>query len=137
MNRRLEREIIVLALYSIEIADNDVYDTIHYIFEQKKITHRVTDYIVESIKGVLNNKDKIDEIIETNLYNYKLNRLSFVDLAIIRFATYELIFCQELNYTIIINEAIELTRKYSDIGDNKACAFNNKLLDNIKNYLKL
>lgn len=87
--------------------------------------------------GVLNNKDKIDEIIEANLYNYKINRLSFVDLAIIRFATYELLFSQELSYTIIINEAIELTRKYSDIGDNKACAFNNKLLDNIKNYLKL
>lgn len=135
MNRRLEREIIVLSLYSMELSNNDMYDTVHYIFEQKKLNEQVSDYIIDSIKGVLDNKDKIDEIISQNLVNYKIERLSFLDLAIIRFATYELLYKKDLHFTIIINEAIELTKKYSDLGDKKASAFNNKLLDNIKTYL--
>jgi|SRR5690554_615058 len=134
MNRRLQREIIVLSLYSIELSNNNIYDTVHFILQQKNVASRATDFIIDCIKGVIENKEKIDEIISLNLVNYKIERLSLLDLAIIRFATYELLL-NEINYTIIINEAIELTKLYSDLGDKKAPAFNNKLLDNIKTYL--
>ncbi|HEY8364368.1 MAG TPA: transcription antitermination factor NusB [Haloplasmataceae bacterium] len=137
MNRKLEREIIVLALYSMEISDNDIYDTVHYILQHKKIEQQATDYIYDSIKGVRDNKDKIDEIISKNLENYRIERLSYIDLAIIRFATYELLFDNVTPFPIIINEAIEITKKYSDLGDHKACAFNNRLLDKIRIALDL
>ncbi len=133
MNRKLEREIIVLSLYSMELSDNDIYDTVHYVLEQKKIENQATDYIYESINGVLENKEKIDEIIKNNLENYKLDRLSYLDISIIRFACYELLKNDDkLHPAIIINEAIEITKKYSDLGDHKATAFNNKVLDNIR-----
>ncbi|NLC94629.1 MAG: hypothetical protein GX676_02930, partial [Bacilli bacterium] len=89
MKRKTEREIIVLALYSIEMSGNALEETVTYIMKQMKIKEDPTEYIFESIRGVLDNVDKIDEVISQNLENYKINRLNYVDLAIIRFATYE------------------------------------------------
>lgn len=77
---------------------------------------------------------KIDEIISLSLKNYQIGRLNKVDLAIIRYATYEMLM-SKTPYEIIINEAIVITKIYSDIK-NKEHKFNNKLLDNIKEYIK-
>ena len=88
------------------------------------------DYAVELINGVINMKDEIDEIISKNLFNYTIKRLNLVDLAIIRVATYELL-QKTLDKKVIINEAINLTKIYRNLDDDKAKAFNNKLLDNI------
>ncbi len=133
MNRKKEREIIVLSLYSLELSGNDIYETVHYVLEQNKINGKATDYIYESINGVITNSEKLDQVISNELENYHIDRLSYMDLAIIRFATYELLFKnEEIHFAVIINEAIELTRKYSDLGDNKAVAFNNSVLDKIK-----
>ena len=88
------------------------------------------DYAVELINGVINMKDEIDEIISRNLFNYTIKRLNLVDLAIIRVATYELL-QKTLDKKVIINEAINLTKVYTNLDDDKAKAFNNKLLDNI------
>jgi len=88
------------------------------------------DYAVELINGVINMKDEIDDIISRNLFNYTIKRLNLVDLAIIRVATYELL-QKTLDKKVIINEAINLTKVYTNLDDDKAKAFNNKLLDNI------
>lgn len=133
MNRKKEREIIVLSLYSMELSDNDIDETVHYVLEQNKINEDATDYIYESINGVIKYREKLDETISNELENYHIDRLSYMDLVIIRFATYELLFKNvELHFAVVINEAVELTRKYSDLGDNKAVAFNNSVLDKIK-----
>ncbi|MBP5445162.1 MAG: transcription antitermination protein NusB [Acholeplasmatales bacterium] len=88
------------------------------------------DYAVELIKGVLEKKEEIDSIISKNLFNYTINRLNLVDLAIVRVATFELLE-KKLDKKVIINEAINLTKVYTNLDDDKAKAFNNKLLDNI------
>ena len=92
--------------------------------------YEADDYAVELINGVINMKDEIDEIISKNLFNYTIKRLNLVDLAIIRVATYELM-QKTLDKKVIINEAINLTKIYTNLDDDKAKAFNNKLLDNI------
>lgn len=136
MNRKKAREIIVLTLYSMELSGNDVYDSVHYILEQNKLDEdKATDYIYNSVNGVTKNKEMIDDTIKKNLENYQLNRLSYLDLAIIRFATYELLYDKEMPAAIVINEAVDITKKYSDLGEKKASAFNNKLLDKIKNNI--
>ena len=79
--------------------------------------------------------DVIDEIIENHLTNYHLNRLNSVDRAILRLATAEMIENKNPD-NVIINEALELTREFSDSGDNKAVHFNNSVLDNIRKDLR-
>lgn len=83
---------------------------------------------------VINKYEEIDNIISLNLENYKINRLNKVDLCIIRYATYELLYT-DTPAQIIINEAINITKIYSN-AKNTEYKFNNKLLDKIKEYIK-
>ena len=73
--------------------------------------------------------EQIDELISTTLQNYSLDRLNLVDKAIIRLAVSEMIANEPKE--IVINEALEITKEYSDEGNHKATSFNNRLLDNI------
>ena len=123
LSRREQREEIIKKLYEIDI--NKEFLDVDSEYE----------YVNEAIEGVLSNLHKIDEIIINNLLNWRINRLSFVDRAIIRFAVYELYYT-DTAFEIVINEALNLTRKYSDEGDSKQVGFTNKVLDNIKLYLK-
>ena len=90
---------------------------------------------VEFVNLVVINLEKIDFVISVCLKNYTLNRLNLVDKAIVRWATAELI-KGEVDKRSIINEAIELTKEFSDQGDHKAASFNNRLLDNISVRVK-
>ena len=78
---------------------------------------------------------KIDQIIEANLYNYSLYRLSYLDRSIIRIATLELL-TTETPVSIVINEAVELTKIYTNLDDQKQHKFNNKVIDQIAKAIK-
>ena len=98
----------------------------------------VGDYgkeILERYEGILSNLQAIDDIITKNLVRYTIDRLNLVDLAIIRNAVYEMAFTK-LPKTISINEAINLTKKLSNLEDDQAKRFNNKLLDNVRKFLE-
>jgi N utilization substance protein B len=123
MTRREEREEVIQSLYEIDI--NNVEGS--FLSEN--------EFIDKSINGVLLNIEKVDEIISANLLKWKIGRLTYIDRAIIRFATFELYYT-ETPHEIVINEALNLTRKFSDEGDSKMVGFTNKVLDNIKKYLK-
>lgn len=118
--RTNSRKIAVEKLYSYEISGDVDYEN-------------TDEYSLELISGVIAKKEEIDEIISKCLINYTINRLNYVDLSIIRVATYELI--KGTPAPVVINEAINLTKIYSNLDDDKAKAFNNKLLDNISKYL--
>ncbi len=90
---------------------------------------------VEFVNLVTSNLEKIDFVISVCLKNYTINRLNLVDKAIVRLATAELI-DGKVDKRIIIDEAIELTKEFSDQGDHKAASFNNKLLDTISVRVK-
>lgn len=121
-NRTNSRSEAVKRIYSYEISSDIKYD-------------ELDEFALFLVKGVIDRLEEIDEIISANLFNYTINRLNLVDLAIIRIATLELIE-GKLEKQIIINEAIELTKIYTNLDDDKAKAFNNKLLDNIAKYLE-
>lgn len=123
LTRKEQREFIVKKLYEMDIN------------KEKLTLDTEYSYINESVVGVFDNLTKIDEIITNNLTNWKINRLTYIDRAIVRFAVYELYYT-DTPFEIVINEALNFTRKYSDEGDSKMVGFINKVLDNIKVYLK-
>ncbi|QWB99345.1 transcription antitermination protein NusB [Mycoplasmatota bacterium] len=121
MNRELFREEIIKLIYSkminkdqeLEGYDSDLIKTYH---------------------DFLNHIEELDEIIDQNLFDWSITRLNYVDLAIIRYATYELVYLNQAK-EIVINEALELTKKYSNLEDDQAKKFNNRLLQNIVDSL--
>ncbi|HHW79619.1 MAG TPA: transcription antitermination protein NusB [Acholeplasmataceae bacterium] len=91
--------------------------------------------VLEIFNHIIEEINDIDDVIVNTLFNYTIERLSFVDRAIIRLATYELKYT-EIPAAIIINEAIEITKKISDLDDGKQHKFTNKLLDNINKNVR-
>ena len=119
MTRREYRKKVVFNLYGIDLLGKTK-------FNENSEAGKTTIDILSKLKV-------IDETIEKNLFNYKLYRLAYLDKAIIRLATYEMLYTKEPK-EVIINEAIEITKDYSDI-DDKQKSFTNRLLDNIKNSI--
>jgi len=95
---------------------------------------QLDEFYYSLVDGVLDHQEAIDQIIKANLEGWSLNRLNKVDKAIIRLATYEMVFDCKAPNEIIINEALELTKEFSEIEGGKARSFNNKLLDKISKH---
>lgn len=124
ITKREERILIMEKLYSYDMDDNYVFLT---------PLDDYSEYVTEIVNYVCANLNKIDELIVSSLTNYRLSRLSYVDRAIIRMATAELL--NGLHKSIVINEALEIVKLYSDEGAGKSVAFVNKVLDTIANKI--
>jgi N utilization substance protein B len=94
-----------------------------------------SDLVVTRLDEVNEHLDVLDKIIADKLENWTIDRLNYVDKAIIRYAVYEMKYLM-LPPEIVINEALELTKKYSNLDDDNAKSFNNRLLQNIKDSLE-
>ncbi len=104
-----------------------------YDFHESLLFYQEED-IDQNVKllflSIIESINQIDSLIEKHLVNYTLDRLNKVDKAIIRIAVFELM-RKEIPAEVVINEAIELTKDYSDLDDEKQHKFTNRLLDNI------
>ena len=115
MNRRKSRETTMKLIYEMQIKKEGFEE----IFEDfKEHTEEDTseldlEYITKTLKGVTENLELIDATISKHLINWKIDRLSKIDLAILRLAVYEITFEEDIPSIVCINEAIELAKEYS------------------------
>lgn len=102
-----------------------------YWFDRSRENTENKDFYERLVKGVLKFLPDIDAKIESTLQNWKFTRIDKVDLAVLRVATYELLFDPEsskLDVPIILNEAVEISKKY---GAKESSQFINGILDRI------
>ena len=120
-NRTVTRESAMAILYQIFLykknkINYDIEEVINEYLESIEIEDRKKiniDFLKELINGVLDNINDIDKNIEKYLENWAIDRLGLTDQAIIRISVYELLYTDTPNL-VCINEAIELSKKYSD-----------------------
>ena len=132
MNRTLMRENAFRLLYSLEVQKNkdlNILEQIDLYFESNKITDgEAIEYIKDVITGVEKNKVEINNLIEQNLKsNWKMERISKIDLSLLELAIYEIKY-KEIPYKVAINEAVELAKKY---GEDSSKTFVNGILASI------
>lgn len=128
MKRQKSREIAMELLFGMALSKNSYEETIENFVEdyEMDLTTIDLDYVKEAVKVVNDNLPKIDEIITESLVNWKLDRISKVNLTILRLAVAEMLYVEDVPEKVAINEAIELTKKYSD---EKSVSFINGVLD--------
>ena len=91
-------------------------------------------FVLSTVVGTLNHYSEIETLIQKYLKNWKTHRLSKVDFTILLLATYELCFDKSNPLKVIINEAIEISKKFGNI---ESASFVNATLDAIaKNEVK-
>ena len=78
----------------------------------------LSDYAIDCAKGVLEHRDVIDAKISANLKSgWKISRISKVSLALLRVAVYEILYMDDIPVSVSINEAVELSKKYTGEDD--------------------
>lgn len=128
MGRRASREVAMKLLYQTEIQKEDREWQIEYALKSKSFDIKDKQYIKDIVWGVLSNKEKIDGLIEKHAIGWKLNRISRVDLSILRVSIYEILFRDDIPYNVSVNEAIEMAKKYST---EEAGSFINGILSKV------
>ena len=129
MKRRLAREIIVQSLYQMEMNDVDSAEAVEMLIEEaseENETERViTDeielkaYVVEHVNGVWEHKAAIDDMLEHYLKGWQMSRLSRVDRQILRLATFEMVFANDVPAKVAVNEAIDLAKHFGTDDSGK------------------
>ena len=112
INRSELRKIIMTILYQISVYDSNKikYDVKDVIKESLKVEN---EFVNEIVYGVLKNKTKIDEMANTYLKDWSIDRLGKTEGAILRMGIYEMLYTDTPD-VVCINEAILLAKEYSD-----------------------
>lgn len=94
----------------------------------RTIQKKDRQFILNEARGIIDNKAKIDETISSGLENWEIDRLSKVDLSILRIAVYEILFADDIPDAVAANEAVQLAKRFSE---DKAPKFINGVLGNV------
>ena len=129
MKRRTASEKALQTLFQIDVSNIDPKEAITHALDEQESD----PFFEELVFGVLEQKDKLDDMISQHLVNWKLDRIANVDRAILRLSVYEMVYQEDIPVSVSMNEAIELAKLF---GDDKAPKFVNGVLSNIKNDLK-
>ena len=115
MQRSAMRELAFKLVYEIEVQKESEEDQLDIFIENNDILdEKVIDYLKDIKDGIKNNSEEINQLVTTNLKdNWSLNRISKINLSLIKLAIYEMIY-KALPYKVAINEVVELAKKYAD-----------------------
>lgn len=131
--RRENRMSAIQFLYQWEMNRPDVLaDDLYQFFENQEENRTYYAFAEELINGTLKNVETIDQEIASHASNWKFERIAKVDLAILRLAIFELLYRTDIPPIVSINEAIDLSKTFSNIDSKR---FINGILDKMKNKI--
>ena len=112
MDRHKSRYKIMTILYQVFLyRKNKINISLEDIINEQ--LEEQNEYIENSVKGIIDNEEVLEEKANKYLNNWTLDRLGYTDQAIIKLAIYEMLYTN-IDEKICINEAIELAKQYSD-----------------------
>lgn len=108
------RDVIVTVTYQSYIMEvTNLKFSIDKLIEEQPDIYKNEEFVIETCKEIYKNQKKISEMANKYLNNWTIDRLSKVDKAILSLGIYELLYTKTPSI-VAINEAIELSKKYSD-----------------------
>lgn len=129
MKRRRAREYALQLLFQLDLTENKLTsDLLNEFWEGIKEENEVIEYAHSIVRGTTEHIDHIDEIIRKTAEHWSLNRIAVIDKNILRAAVYELLYRKDIPASVAINEALEISKKYSSEGSS---SFINGVLDRI------
>lgn len=126
MNKSTIRELTFKLLYSLEVQKSFENEDIDLYFEDIELeSEQIKTQIKEDINEIIKNNDELEKQISNNLKSdWKLERISKVNIALLKLAIFEMIF-KKVPYKVVINEVVELAKKY---GEDTSSSFINGVL---------
>ncbi|HTL47465.1 MAG TPA: transcription antitermination factor NusB [Verrucomicrobiae bacterium] len=135
MRKRTQaREYALQMLYQYELNPEPLDKLFVHFWDQNPDPSDETRLFAQSlVKGTVDNLEKINEVVAKYAENWDMNRMAVIDRSILRFATYELLFREDIPLKVSINEAVNIAKKFSQEDSGK---FVNGILDKISHSEK-
>ena len=129
MSRHKAREISFKYIYQIAFGqplktEDDEFWNMAFE-EDNNLSKEDKEFIEGRVQGVKDHLDEIDKIIFSKIEKRTMDRVFKIDLAILRIAVYELLYVKDLSYKVVVNEAVEIAKKY---GKDNSHSFINGIL---------
>lgn len=110
---RNAREFALKVLFQVEVGKLPPDEALEVSFEEARPPQDDRPYIEELVRGVAAEEAELDRVIEALAEGWRLDRLAKVDKNVLRVALYELKHHPELPVSMVINDAVEIAKKYS------------------------
>lgn len=135
MLRTKVREEIFKIVFGISFNDkDDMSEQLGFAMEELEAkSEENRSYISNKVMGILDKLDTIDQYISENCEGWNIERIGKAELAIMRIATYEMLYEEDIPHKIAINEAVELSKTYCD---DSAPGFVNAVLGKIERNIQ-
>ena len=135
MSRKVAREVAFKVIFELAFQHdeeaNKLFEKLVEASEEKyEITEEDNVYVKEIVEGIQSNESSIDEKIKSHLKDWSFERISKVDIAILRLAIYEISYREDIPCKVSINEAVELAKIFSE--DSSPAFINGVLAEIIK-----
>jgi transcription antitermination protein NusB len=111
--RSTARRLAMQAIYQSEISGIDIDLSLENLFEGD-VTEDAKKFATHLARGVQTNKASLDKKVSELSKNWSIDRISIINMSIIKLALYELTYEKDTPRPVIINEALELAKRYSD-----------------------
>jgi N utilization substance protein B len=128
MKRHEAREKALQALFQVDVGHIPPNEALQNVTEGKE----ADPFLRQLVYGVMEHQQEIDELLRANLEKWTLERVANVDRAILRMATYEMKYVDDVPVNVSLDEAVELAKKF---GDTKSGSFVNGVLSKVKDAL--
>jgi N utilization substance protein B len=125
------REWALQALYQAEYVGHRQGEVIRY-YRHFQERDKVPAYLTKLVEGVTAHQEELDALIKQHSEHWRLERMAAVDRNLLRLALYELLHQPEIPAKVVINEAVELAKRY---GSEESGSFINGILDRIRQHV--
>ena len=131
--RRTSREIALRALFQVDVGGLAPQEALTFTADAGNYGEEVLQFARELVEGCARHKEYIDQVIEKYARDWTLARMANVDRNILRQAVFELLYLPDIPLSVVVDEAVELAKKYSTAESGR---FVNGILGNLVRNLE-
>jgi N utilization substance protein B len=129
LSRRKAREMAFKVLFQVDQVNSEPRSAFNYLLEEKYIPEKDSEFAWVLVEGTVSRIEAIDTIIASFSKDWSVQRMSSVDRNLLRLASYEMLYLKDSQPIVVIDEAIEIAKRYSEPA---SVGFINAILDNIR-----
>ncbi len=126
--RRKARAIALQILYEVDAAGHEMEGVMTHLMAHEELSEENATFIRELVSGVIQNKEKIDQNIQSFAPTWPIEQIPVVDRNILRLAIFEILLDNKVSVKIAINEAVELAKTF---GSDNSSRFVNGVLGSV------
>ncbi len=130
--RRKARALVLQALYEIDSAGHEPEEVLARLLAEERLSEENANFTRELVRGVIQNKIKIDQNIQTFAPAWPIEQIPVVDRNILRLAIFEILLDKKVSIKVAINEAVELAKTF---GSDNSSRFVNGVLGSVSSLV--